>query len=404
MLRVALLTMLETAADSGGQLRAFLRVAGLPVARQQLAVALALGCERVICLARELAPPLVALQHEAERAGARFNAITNSRGLAGLITAADEVIVLADGLFAPASEAAGLLDKAQTVLIQPIDQGLSGGFERIDLDRAAAGAMRIPGRLIERLAELPPDCDVASALQRIALQAGVTTRPIPEPGANGSFWMLVRSESEAHAIEPLWIRRRTRHATGPGPTPAMALLAVRSFGAALLHGGSGPGALAAATVALGAFALGAAWFGYFMLALGFLAVSAVSAEALALLGHVESGAPTAGTRPDLGRVTFVVLFDGALVAVLTLGTPGYPGAPGWLRVFPPLVLVGVVRLLGQTLRGRWVGWLNDRAVLAAAAALAIAAGSLGESVRLASILLLAVGLAVSAHDSRLTCP
>ncbi len=403
-MRVALLTMLEPAADSGGQPRAFLRVAGLSVARQQLALALALECERVICLSRELAPPLVALQHEAERAGVRFNAVSGARTLAGLVTSADEVMVLADGLFASTGEAATLLGKGSVVLVQPIDQGLAAGFERIDLAHAAAGAMRLPGRLFERLTELPGDCDVASALQRIALQAGVTARPIPAPGTNGLFWTLVRSDTEAHAIEPQWIRRRTLHAAVPGPSRALALAGVRGFGAALLHGGSGSVMLGAGTAVLIAFALGAAWLGYFLPALGFLAVAAILGETLALLGQVERGPSPAGIRPDWRTFAFSVLFDVVLVVVLALATPGFAGAPVWLRAFPPLVLVAVVRLLGQVLPGRWAGLLDDRALLALLAALAIAAGNPDASIRAACIVLLAAGIVLSARDSRLTRP
>mgnify|MGYP002136701572 CR=1 FL=1 len=40
-------------------------------------------------------------------------------------------------------------------------------------------------RLVERLAELPPDADAFAALQRIALQAGVAARPLPE---GVDFW------------------------------------------------------------------------------------------------------------------------------------------------------------------------------------------------------------------------
>ena len=47
-----------------------------------------------------MTPEIAALQHEAERAGARFQLIPGPRGLLGQVTANDEVIALADGLFA----------------------------------------------------------------------------------------------------------------------------------------------------------------------------------------------------------------------------------------------------------------------------------------------------------------
>ncbi|MDE2436891.1 MAG: hypothetical protein KGM49_11585, partial [Sphingomonadales bacterium] len=190
--------------------RAFLRIGGTTVAQQQLGLALALGCQRVVCVAHGLRAPLIALQHEAERAGVQFHVIAGPRPLLGLVTAQDEVLAFGDGLFASRREAVELLEQGQAVLVQPIEQGLAGGFERIDINHAAAAAMRIPGRLVDQLAELPTDCDAASALQRIALQGGVRQRSIPSVADGHLFWTLVRSDDEAHAIEPRWIRQRTR--------------------------------------------------------------------------------------------------------------------------------------------------------------------------------------------------
>ena len=204
--------MLEPAAESGAGPRAFLRIGGLTVARQQLALALALQCERIVCIAPALSNPIVELQHLAEAGGCQFHVIPGARPLVGLVTATDELIVLADGLFASTAEACDLLSDGQSVLVQPVEQGIAAGFERIDLNHAAAGAMRLPGRLVERLGDLPSDCDAVSSLQRIALQAGVRQRAIPVQGQDGLFWSLVRSDAEAHAIEPQWVRQRTRDA------------------------------------------------------------------------------------------------------------------------------------------------------------------------------------------------
>ncbi|MFN5778513.1 MAG: hypothetical protein ACK44O_03435, partial [Novosphingobium sp.] len=67
-MRVALISMLET----GTAPRGALRVGGVSVAQEQLVLVLALGCERIFCLASRMSPDIAALQHEAERAGVRF--------------------------------------------------------------------------------------------------------------------------------------------------------------------------------------------------------------------------------------------------------------------------------------------------------------------------------------------
>ena len=89
--------MMEPSAADSAIPRAFLHVGGLTLARQQLGLALALGCERIACVARGLTPEMLALQHAAEKAGAQFHVITGPRALSGLVTATDEVLALAEG-------------------------------------------------------------------------------------------------------------------------------------------------------------------------------------------------------------------------------------------------------------------------------------------------------------------
>ena len=57
--------MMEPAGAGQTAPRAFLRVGGATLARHQLGIAVALECQRVICIAREVVPELIALQHEA---------------------------------------------------------------------------------------------------------------------------------------------------------------------------------------------------------------------------------------------------------------------------------------------------------------------------------------------------
>lgn len=392
--------MIEPAVPAG-EPRAFLKIAGLSVARQQLSVALALGCERVVCIARTLPPPLIDVQHAAEQAGVRFNTVASARARAGLITAADDVIVLADGLFASTAAAVTLLEKGPAILVQPVNEGLAAGFERIDLNLANGGALRIPGRLIEQLGDLPADCDVASALQRIALQAGIAQRPIGDMAGSGGLWTMVRNDTEAHALEPLWIRRRIAgFAADPGPSRAVAIAGIRRFGAALLHGGAGPAVFGASAVVLGAFGLGAAWFGAFISALGLFAAANLAGQCYIVIGGVQSGTERRDWRALLG----LIALDLVLVAVLGLATPGFAGAPIWLRAYPALVLVGLIRLLGAALHGRWLAWLEDRAVLALLLGFAILAGNLDTSIRIATLGLIAGGLLAIGRRSRLTPP
>lgn len=383
--------------------RAFLRVGGLTVARQQLGIALALNCERIVCLAPTLTPDILELQHVAEARGAQFNVIAGPRPLLGLISANDEVIALADGLFGSTAETVDLLSESQAVLIQPIEQGLAAGFERIDINHAAAGAIRIPGRLVEQITTLPADCDPVSALQRIALQAGVRQRQIPTPGQDGLFWTLVRSDAEAHTIEPQWIRQRTRDTVPLGPARGLALLAVRSFGPALLHAGSGARALVIAAVVLALLALGAGWFGLPVLGLGLIALGWVLRESAALLARIEHEAQPRRRGID-SLAAYGWAIDGVIVLLLGWGA-GIDPAHSWLdRMFPPFMLVAQLRIVAAIHDGRWGAWLTDRSLLSLVLMGALL-GRIGSEAAHGGAALAAVAtLALLGTKSRLTRP
>lgn len=383
--------------------RAALRVGGLSIGRQQLGLALALECERVVCIAAGVTPAIIELQHAAEAAGAQFHVISNTRALVGLVTAGDELIALGDGLFTSAQAAIDLLSQGQAVLVQPIEQGLAAGFERIDINHASAGALRIPGRLVEPLGELPPDCDALSTLQRIALQAGVRQRAIPPLADGRLFWTMIRSEEEAHALEPLWIRQRTSENGPLGPARTLARFAVRGLGPALLHSGSGGRFVAAAAAVSALIALVAGWFGLAALGLAICALGWVLREAAVLLARVEAEHAPARRGVD-SRAAYGWLLDGVMILLMGWGTQLHASHPLWDRFFPPLMLVGLLRILPRALGERWRAWSEDRALLAAGLAAALLSGFGSLAVHLAAVLALLAGIVVPRGEKRITRP
>ena len=396
--------MLEPAMP-GGLPRAFLRVGGLTVARQQLNLALLLQAERVVCLASGLAPEIVELQHDAEAAGASFHVIANARALLGLVTAGDEVIALGDGLFASAPAAAGLLGQGPVVLVQAIEQGLAAGFERIDLNHASAAAMRIPGRLVERMAELPADCDAISALQRIALQAGVPQRPLPPLGPDGVFWTLVRGEADAHALEPIWIRQRSGGGEPLNLARGLARGAVHSFGPSLLHAGSGAGSVVVAAAVAAVLGLGAGWFGLVPLGLVFCAMGWILREAAVMLARIQHDSPRRGWIGLGRRTAYAWLLDAIMVILLAWESgPVVDGSPEPGRFFAPIMLFALLRILPRAIDHRWTAWLKDRALVGFGLAGAVIAGVGSEAVHIAALTLAAGGIVASSLQSRLTPP
>lgn len=372
--------------------RAWLHVGGLTVARQQLGLALALGCERIVCMARTLVPELVGLQHVAEAAGTQFHAISAPRALSGLVTAADELVVLADGLLADPGEAARLLDSGVGVLVQPVEAGLAAGFERIDLNYASAGAMRVPGGLVERLTQLPADVDAASTLLRIALQAGVPQRPIAGPEAGTVRWTLVRDDEQAHAIEADWLRRRLPEERPAAIGPWLARAAAQRLGPALLHGAGGPRALVWSALALAVFALGAGWLGLAWLGLLLAAIGWLVRQTAEQLQQVERKALLLPLPRWPDSALYGWVFDLLLVVLAGWSATAHAGRPHAEVFFAPAMLVALVRLVPRALSARWTAWIEDRSVLALGLMVAALAGQAGPAHHIGAAALALVGI------------
>lgn len=376
----------------------------MTLARHQLGLVLALGCERVICVAPVFDAAMVALQHEAEAAGARFHVVPGARGLVALVSASDEVIALGDGLLAWPELASPLLGAGPCVLVQPIEAGLNAGFERLDINHASAGAFRVPGHMVERLAEMPSDCDVFSSLQRVALQSRIAQRMLPSEVYESGRWSLVRSEAEAHVVEEAWIRLHTLRAGAYSPTAVLARYAVRRMGAALLHAGSNGVVLAIAALVLALLGLILGWFGFPATGFVLCAVSWVLFISSAMLGRIERDSRHLPAAAFDRQKAFGWTMDGILATLMASMVVLPPGQSWVFRLFTPVMLLGLARLVpafarsGADARG-WAAWLPDRGVLAAVLAVAACFGVAGPATAVLAVLYLGVGMVLAGRVS-----
>ncbi len=394
--------MIEPAIQGISLPRAFLKIGSGTVARHQFALARAFDCQRVICLAQAMTPDLVGLQHDVEAAGARFHCISSVHGLAGLVTATDEILVFADGLLALPEAALDLLGSSNAVLVQPVEAGVAAGFERIDGNLAAAGLMRIPGRLVERLSELPADCDVVSALTRIALQAGVPQRSLPAEIRDGLRWTIVRDEAEAHATESGWIGLYLDDGEPLTPGSVLARLGVKLFGPAILHAGSGGNALAALAGALVLIAGGAGWFGFTTSALFLCAIVWIVRRAAGLVRRVEQRSLALAAPGWPREAVFGWLLDLTLIIILTTSVSAIAALPLWQRAFAPLMLLSLLRLVPRVIDRGWSGWFADRSLLALLLAFAAGAGVLNLTVAVLAAVMALTGILWPAAKVQLT--
>ncbi|MCB2045603.1 MAG: hypothetical protein H6915_06575 [Novosphingobium sp.] len=400
-MRVALLSILDHAGEAEDGHRAFLTFAGKSLAARQLELALGIGCERIVCISDNLAHPLIALQHRVEGAGARFHVISAARALGGLIHASDELVVIADGVLPLAAEAQELLDRGNAVLTLPADEALDRGFERIDLNDAWAGALVMPGGLVERLNQLPPDCDAVSALLRIALQAGLPQRELPERLLAEGRWVRLSSQSEADQLEPQWLRRLLPAPDPFAPGNTLANWLIGRWGMSLLDRGVSARVLVslAFVVALVAIALG--W--HFSVIAGLLIAMAgwMLGRSGIALGQVEkSGAARTGEGGRLASALEWVV-DLALAMLLAMGAgEQFTAWPD--RLFGGLFLMAGLRILAAVRRRGWSALAADRLILPIILALCSAIGVLKEGAEVLTLLALIASIAHLRLSAKLT--
>lgn len=396
-MRIALISLIAPADDDPRTPLGVLQLAGKSLAARQLDLALRLGCERVICVAAALDRPAIALQHQAEAAGAKFNLIAGPRPLLGLVSADDELVGFADGLLPSPDEAEKALTGGKGVLVLPVEAGVAAGFERIDLNHAWAGMFAMPGRLVERLSELPSDCDTVSALLRIALQGRVPEKILPETLLTEGRWTLVESKAQLAELEPDWFRRHAVSASPWAPGRALARMAVARWGAGLLGKGIRPVVLGRLGAVLAVAGVAAAWFGQGLVALALCGLGWVvceTGEALRPLARAGGGAEAGAEVPELARGAVLDLaFVAALVLPLTADWP--------TRLFVALMLLGLLRLAGGHFMQKWAEFLQDRALFAAVLGLATILGVLDPALKVAGVLLLGALLGFAGRETRL---
>jgi hypothetical protein len=396
--------MLEFAEPRGAGLRAFLKVGGISLARQQVALASALGCKRIVCLTHGMTEPLLSLQHDVEAHGQLFHTIDNIRGLVGLVNSGDELIVISDGLLVDRQQVLGLIHAESGVLVQPVDTGLAAGFERIDLNWATAGMIRIPGRLVDQLMDLPADIDVISALTRIALQAGVPQRRLPAGIAPGSICSLIRNDSEAHAAEVAWFERHQPDFQPWSPTSWIARLAARRIGPTLLDAKGRTLGLLIGALALLLLALGASWFGYSKLGLGLCASSWIAWQTRKMVDAVEREMLGFGGGRPRSQEVFEIALDGAIVLAAGWGGAAAMAERPENAYFAPVMVVIMARLLSRAIPAIWARAIADRLVLSLSLVIALSIGQGQLLVQGMAAVLGLAGIAFGERASRITRP
>lgn len=338
-----------------GQSRAAVRIGGQSVLSRQIDFALNAGCERIICLAQGLTPELVELQHHVENAGAVFHAMRTAINLSGLVSMADDILVMADGLVFDHTVSAENIGPHRTILTLPADPAVNLGFERIDQDRAWAGMMVIAGALVEKLAELPDDVDTQSSLLRLALQSGTRCSALPAQVLSNQHWALVISAHAAEAYEHQWLAEHTRTAPIYAPLHRVADLAARIT--ARKHPKARVAALSGNIIGMALLTSGAVagYFGYAAIGLGLVFIAAFSIRFAASLAFALNRNP--GEVRDKFASAPKLLLDSVIIYLCIVSAPNLAQIGTGFAV---IVLMGLVWMIQFTNGGTW--WHKVQAI------------------------------------------
>lgn len=397
-MRIALLTALAEDPDRGGQKLAFRSFAGRSVLSHQIDCARELGCEAVVCMVRGLGPEAIACQHRAESSGMRFQAVEDLRRLSGLVKADDRVVVMADGLNPDPEIAVDVIGERAVVATFPADVAVPRGFERIDSERAWAGVLSVRGDTVERLSDLPPDSDAASALLRLALQTGVRTHPLDPALLDVGGWDKSGDPETLRASEARWIARRAAPAPFSAPGRAVAeRIGIRlardlvgsRFGRAPILVATGAGVLAAMLGVVGKPLTALAISGLMMLAIPV-------ARIVLKLGRAprrEESKWHAGSALDWAS-------DALLVGLLALAGRT---TESWIDLFLPAVLIALLRIATTYGMAGLRPLFSDRIALLALLIPASYLGFLQPLIAIVSLVALAA-LFRAIHTDRLTTP
>lgn len=360
-------------------------IAGQSLARRQLAFARELGCTSVIAHGGGASPDAIDLRHAAERAGMKYQVISTTHALPGIIGNDDSLLVLQPGLLPESRTALDLLRaEGDRVLIVSAGPGASAGLERIDLDRAWAGALTIPGKWLGKVAALPEDAAPQPALLRIALQQRLPEARLADGMLDDGKWAVVTSQAAAEERAAAWQRTHLGEAPVGAVSKWLGRFIVMGPGRGLLKQRFARHGLAA----LAALLLGGgvvAGF-YEMPILGF-ALTALAVPVLeAFLAIARLSVAPFGRLKRLPWLRWLV--DAAVLAQGIMAIDGLHHR----TLFPPLVLVSALLLLDRRKTRAWLEPVRDRMVIAALLALVSAVAPPEQAIMLASLLVLATNL------------
>jgi hypothetical protein len=363
-----------------GELRAGLLLAGRSILAWQTALLQTLGAERIICLCHNIDSEILRLQRDIEAAGGVFHVLTGFAGIAALVRAEDELIILRDGLVPDPASAKALTEEgpaphrmiACLSADHPLTTAFPEDFERINAQHHWAGLLVMRGAPVQQLADFPADADAMAIVLRLALQAGTPCRDVDAGLLVPGGWLLADSAAAVTAHEEAMIAQAPPESDWRAPLASLAGLIVTRLAPRGLENGALIAACAALMLGLGGVMTAA--FGAALAGLSLCLMAAFAEHIAAAYARLDRHLQ----RKDGDHRGAAVLGwagDGLAGATIWFAlSPGFDWTP--LAVCGPVV-VGLARLAARHPMPAIAAFAGDRAnllmLLAVAAGLSVQA-------------------------------
>jgi len=244
----------------------------LPV--RQVEYAASQGCEKAILLGRGDISEAIAIRRAAEQAGLKLVEISGPHALTACVAEDERLLVLQTNLLPAWDDWARSEAGVGSILLLPAKSGPQAGFERIDLARAWAGALVIPGRCLSSLHELPEDAEAAPALLRIALQSRLPELMLDEGLLVDGSWSAITQGSDLTLIEDQWLARHVKSSPNASCSELIAGIILQKFHNVLFTHARIPVALLVLSLILAIGGVGASFYRQAAAGFGILGLAA----------------------------------------------------------------------------------------------------------------------------------
>lgn len=164
--------------DDGGRLRALLPLAGRTLIDFQVRTAAAAGAAPIVVVVERVLKELQDVFERLRLEGIGVYLVSDVEDAVSRFEAGAMIILIGDGIVAPAELVASLAEEVETVIATIPDDPDHEQFERIDAESRWAGIAIVDPRLLGSTAAMLGDWDFQSTLLRRAVQDGARQMPV----------------------------------------------------------------------------------------------------------------------------------------------------------------------------------------------------------------------------------